>query len=212
MIANPLPRGVILAPVLALPDGPAGAFYNRNARALCAQLRIASCFIVMIHFDNDGREFTGGESWAMAGVRIASKGKRRKPRAGPIDFFVGGKVRQLRLMRGMSQQSLARSLGITFQQLQKNERGINRIGSSWLYELSLVLGVPIQHFFDELPENATARRNGHVVGNTPPDIRHDRAHRLADRETVQLVRAYYRIGDPKIRRQVFHLAKSLALV
>jgi transcriptional regulator with XRE-family HTH domain len=114
-----------------------------------------------------------------------------------------------RTMLGMSQERLADELGLTFQQVQKYERGTNRVGSSRLYELSKILDVPIQFFFDEMPEEiaATARTGSGYAEAAAPDYEPDT---LAKRETLELVRAYYKIRHPRVRKKVFDLAKALA--
>ena len=97
-------------------------------------------------------------------------------------------------MLGMSQERLGEALGLTFQQIQKNEKGMNRIGSSRLYELSHILDVPISFFFEGLDE---ARSEG---GEDT----------LTKRETLELTRAYYRIKSDKVRKQLFGLVKAAA--
>jgi transcriptional regulator with XRE-family HTH domain len=111
-------------------------------------------------------------------------------------------------MLGMSQEKLAQALGLTFQQVQKYERGTNRVGSSRLYELSKILDVPIQYFFDEMPAEiaATARTGNGGFAEAAADYEPDT---LAKRETLELVRAYYRIKSPRVRKKVFDLAKTL---
>jgi transcriptional regulator with XRE-family HTH domain len=111
-------------------------------------------------------------------------------------------------MLGMSQEKLAQALGLTFQQVQKYERGTNRVGSSRLYELSKILDVPIQFFFDEMPAEiaATARGGNGGFAEAAADYEPDT---LAKRETLELVRAYYRIKSPRVRKKVFDLAKTL---
>jgi len=107
----------------------------------------------------------------------------------------------------MSQEKLGDALGLTFQQVQKYERGANRIGASRLYELGRVLDVPVSFFFDDAPvANDTgmdARGSGDQMAPTGLDP-------MAKRETLELVRAYYRITDPAVRRRLFELTKSLA--
>lgn len=126
-----------------------------------------------------------------------------------VDRHVGTRVRQRRTMLGMSQQALAAQLGVTFQQVQKNEKGTNRVASSRLFDLSLALGVPIQHFFDDMPAEVAAS----VVGkagqhpHAPPD---DAASIMSRTETLRLVRAYYQIKDSRVRKRVYALAKTLA--
>ncbi|MCW5771695.1 MAG: helix-turn-helix transcriptional regulator [Rhodospirillaceae bacterium] len=140
------------------------------------------------------------------GRRGATRIKLVRPR--PVDAHVGARVRLRRTMLGMSQEKLAQALGLTFQQVQKYERGTNRVGSSRLYELSKILDVPIQFFFDEMPAEiaATARGGNGGFSEAAADYEPDT---LAKRETLELVRAYYRIKSPQVRKKVFDLAKSL---
>ena len=140
------------------------------------------------------------------GRRGATRIKLVRPR--PVDAHVGARVRLRRTMLGMSQEKLAQALGLTFQQVQKYERGTNRVGSSRLYELSKILDVPIQFFFDEMPAEiaATARTGNGGFAEAAADYQPDT---LAKRETLELVRAYYRIKDPRVRKKVYSLAKTL---
>jgi transcriptional regulator with XRE-family HTH domain len=135
----------------------------------------------------------------------------------PIDVHVGKRLRLRRTLLGMSQERLGELLGLTFQQVQKYERGVNRIGSSRLFELGQILDVPISFFFDDLPETVTGA-GGAVSGYAISGLAEERAafdHEddalpLDKRETLELVRAYYRIGDPAVRKRLFELAKALA--
>ena len=142
---------------------------------------------------------------------MATKKKRKSRSADEfvrptaVDRYVGSRVRARRLILGMSQQALAAELGITFQQLQKNEKGTNRIASSRLYQLSNALGVPIQWFFDEMPASIS-----NVGGAEPIAVRGEGADPMARSETLKLVKAYYDIKDKAVRRQVASLARSLA--
>jgi transcriptional regulator with XRE-family HTH domain len=104
----------------------------------------------------------------------------------------------------LSQEKLGDALGLTFQQIQKYERGTNRIGSSRLFKLSQVLDVPISFFFDDMGEAEAA--GGFAEGAQAPY----ESDQLARRESLELVRAYYRIEDPAVRKRVFDLVKSLA--
>jgi transcriptional regulator with XRE-family HTH domain len=112
----------------------------------------------------------------------------------------------------MSQERLGEALGLTFQQVQKYERGVNRVGASRLFDLSRVLDVPISFFFDDMPDSLAAnfggvpnRRSGSHTETQDP-FGDDT---LSRRETLELVRAYYRITDPSIRKRVFDLIKSM---
>lgn len=113
---------------------------------------------------------------------------------------------------GMSQERLGEALGLTFQQVQKYERGVNRIGASRLFDLARVLDVPIGFFFDDMPDgmggspSGLARRVAGGFADAQDGFEDDTLHR---RETLELVRAYYRITDPAVRKRVFDLIKSL---
>jgi transcriptional regulator with XRE-family HTH domain len=130
----------------------------------------------------------------------------------PVDLHVGGRVRLRRLYLGMSQSALARSLGVTFQQVQKYERGHNRVSASRLFDMSRILEVPIGYFFQDMPESLT--------GTEPAAGPAEEAERTADedfgesltaRESMELIKAYYRIADPNLRRRVYEMIKALAL-
>jgi len=136
----------------------------------------------------------------------------------PVDAHVGSRMRLRRTMLGMSQEKLAHALGLTFQQVQKYERGTNRVGASRLYELSKILDVPVQFFFDEMPAEIAATARGpeskgpgpgaYIGGVWNPNAVGDDS-RMMTRETLELVRAYYRIRNPRVRRKVYDLARSL---
>jgi transcriptional regulator with XRE-family HTH domain len=134
-------------------------------------------------------------------------GRRKGDAPNPIDVHVGSRVRLRRNMLGLSQERLGEAIGLTFQQVQKYERGANRIGASRLHDLSRVLDVPVSFFFDDMdPVRAPAIPAGFAE---PPAEAFD-SDPLRKRETVELVGAYYKIEDPAIRRRLFELAKSLA--
>ncbi len=126
----------------------------------------------------------------------------------PVDVHVGARLRMRRTLLGMSQSSLGDAIGLTFQQVQKYERGANRIGSSRLYDLARVLDVPVTFFFEEMPAevaaNSPAQRRRTAKG--PPDYKLDP---MAKRETLELVRAYYKIFNPQVRKRLFELTKAL---
>lgn len=128
----------------------------------------------------------------------------------PIDIHVGGRVRKRRLEMSMSQEKLGAALGLTFQQVQKYERGSNRIGASRLFDLSNVLEVPIAFFFEGLPDGALGANSGARRGLTASSAAAYEVDPLAKRETMDLVRAYYRIPDNGVRKRLFELTKSLA--
>jgi transcriptional regulator with XRE-family HTH domain len=135
----------------------------------------------------------------------------REGRPSPIDVHVGSRIRLRRTLLGMSQERLGDQLGLTFQQVQKYERGVNRVGASRLFDLARVLDVPISFFFDDMPDGLAGQASRRSTGATaaPESIADDTMTR---RETLELVRAYYRIADPNQRKRVFELIKAMARV
>src|SRR6202162_3049271 len=138
-------------------------------------------------------------------TRRPSRQKSDKPN--PIDVQVGSRVRRRRNRLGLSQEKLGMAIGLTFQQVQKYERGANRIGASRLHELSRVLDVPVAFFFDDMdPVRAPAIPAGF---SEPPaeGFDSDPMHR---RETIELVDPYYAMDDAAVRRRLLELARALA--
>ena len=124
----------------------------------------------------------------------------------PVDVHVGRRVRLRRTLLGMSQEMLGNALRLTFQQVQKYERGVNRIGSSRLYHLSQILDVPVSYFFDDMPDLGKSAAPGLSEAPSEPYEKDP----MAKRETLELVRAYYRISDPTVRKRLYALTKAIA--
>lgn len=122
----------------------------------------------------------------------------------PVDVHVGKRVRLRRTLLGMSQERLGQAIGLTFQQIQKYERGANRIGASRLFELSRVLDVPVSFFFDDMPGDMGSQSS--LAGQVESAAQDDNMSR---RETLELVRAYYRIPDRNMRKRLYELIKSI---
>lgn len=122
----------------------------------------------------------------------------------PIDVHVGARVRLRRMMQSMSQEKLGESLGITFQQIQKYEKGTNRIGASRLQHIASVLQVPVSFFFEDAP--GSAHTNGFEESSPAAFV----TDFLASTEGLQLNRAFVRIKDAKLRRKIVDLVRTLA--
>lgn len=162
----------------------------------------------------ESSETTVRGATAPMGAYLERGEKESKP--SPIDQHVGSRIRLRRTLMGMSQERLGEALGLTFQQVQKYERGVNRVGASRLFDLSRVLDVPISFFFDDMPDQLAS-----TFGTQNTSLSSRRAVGFADaqdafaddmfsrRETLELVRAYYRITDAAVRKRVFDLIKSL---
>lgn len=141
----------------------------------------------------------------MVSERLGRRRVGRPPTVGspnPVDVHVGSRVRLRRTLLGMSQERLGEALGLTFQQVQKYERGANRIGASRLFDLARALQVPIGFFFDDLPEG--------LVDGSPPAASSQDDDPMQRRETIELVRAFYRIPDSTARRRLYELTRSIA--
>ncbi len=128
----------------------------------------------------------------------------------PIDIHVGSRIRLRRTLLGMSQEKLAEAIGLTFQQVQKYERGANRVGSSRLFDLSRVLNVPVAYFFDEMAPGVQEKTPSKLMGLATPSTPKYEPDPMARRETLELVRAYYKIAEPAVRKRIFELTKSIA--
>ncbi len=136
--------------------------------------------------------------------------------AHPVDLHVGQRLRQRRCLLGMTQQRLASSVGIKFQQIQKYESGANRVSASRLWTLAEALGCPVSYFFDDMNvatngSDTTAMANGFAETPTanPLDEAYIAPDVFSDKETIDLVRAYHMMNEAP-KRKLLDLAKTLA--
>lgn len=137
--------------------------------------------------------------------RMASKGFPN-----PIDVHVGNRIRLRRTLLGLSQERLADALGLTFQQVQKYERGSNRVSSSRLYDLARTLDASLSYFFEEMSASVAAQTPSKLLDAKKLTEIDEVRDPMARRETLELVRAYYRIADPAVRKQLYNLVKTVA--
>jgi transcriptional regulator with XRE-family HTH domain len=124
----------------------------------------------------------------------------------PVDQHVGSRVRLRRMLLGMSQERLGESMGLTFQQVQKYEKGVNRIGASRLFQISKILDVPVQFFFEEAPHTGGRSTPGMAEADSEAFI----LEFLNSREGLELNRAFVKIADPKVRKSVVDLVRALS--
>jgi len=144
---------------------------------------------------------------------VAAERHHRITNNNAIDLHVGKRLRLRRTLLGMSQEQLGAELNITFQQVQKYERGANRISASRLWDMSQILDVPVSYFFDDMSE-ATMRNSPRRVarGVDDPDTGDEHVKDpMARRETLELVRAYYSIEQATVRKRVAEMVKSIAM-
>ena len=142
----------------------------------------------------------------MSGDKDESQKMANKKQPNPIDIHVGSRVRLRRMMLGMSQEKLGEQLGITFQQIQKYEKGTNRIGASRLQHIARVLSVPVAFFFEDAPPTPT----GDNTSFQEPTSTNYVVDFLSSSEGIQLNKAFVRIKDAHQRRRVIDLVRAMA--
>lgn len=126
--------------------------------------------------------------------------------AHPVDVYVGARLKTKRTAQGLSQSEIGRYLGVTFQQVQKYEKGVNRIGPSKLYEVSKLLKTPINYFFDGFEEIKS--KSACCFNEDGEEF--DSENNVSDREALRLIKAFTSIKDPKIRKQITSLVKAMS--
>ncbi len=123
----------------------------------------------------------------------------------PVDLHVGGRVRMRRKVLGVSQERLAEALGLTFQQVQKYERGANRVSASKLYEIARFLAAPVSYFFEGLSDPSIPGSAG-AVSDGPEQVVHDF---LMTPEGLELAAVFPKIRRPRLRRRILELVRAL---
>jgi transcriptional regulator with XRE-family HTH domain len=143
----------------------------------------------------------------MIGFEFNEDGLAVAERRNPVDAHVGARLRLRRTLMGMSQEKLGEAVGLTFQQIQKYEKGANRIGASRLFQFSRILEVPPSFFFDDMPTELAGAQTQTPHDPALESLQHDP---MSKRETLELVRAYYKITEPAVRKRLFELVKAVA--
>lgn len=134
---------------------------------------------------------------------MADGERRTRGKPNEIDAFVGRRIRERRLKLGLSQVQLADGLGLTFQQVQKYEKGGNRVGAGRLYALAQVLDVPVSYFFDGAPMPEKVRPVAEALAARSDDP-------MSSSETQRLVRAYYNLKDERVRARFLAVMRSIS--
>ncbi len=150
-------------------------------------------------------------------TRATIRGRIEDGSPNPVDVHVGKRIRLRRTILGYSQQQLAMRLGLTFQQVQKYEKGYNRVGASRLWDISRVLRVPMDFFFEDM-DTSTTDQSPMMLGNlsdvekqdlNQPELNKDDP--LESEESLKLVRAFYKIKNRKLARSLFNLTEQLSV-
>ncbi|MCK5284725.1 MAG: helix-turn-helix transcriptional regulator [Alphaproteobacteria bacterium] len=136
--------------------------------------------------------------------------KKRKTKGTPdsVDVHVGQRLRIRRSLLGLSQEKLAESIGLTFQQIQKYERGMNRISAGRLYQFSKILSIPISYFYDNI-QNISSKELTHGLSDSEQE-EFNNEDIMQSKETLDMIRMYYSIKDPEMRKDIFKFIKSMA--
>ena len=146
----------------------------------------------------------------------SSRGRTPSGEPNPIDIHVGNRIRLRRTLLGLSQEKLASLLGLTFQQVQKYERGMNRVGASRLWDIGKVLEVPIGFFYEDMDKEVANQspRMFSLPENTPLALAEEEEHFDIDpmhrQETIELVKAYYKIPNRKAAKHMFDLIIAMS--
>lgn len=145
------------------------------------------------------------------------RGRTPQGEPNPIDVHVGNRIRLRRTLLGLSQEKLASLLGLTFQQVQKYERGMNRVGASRLWDLSRVLEVPVNFFYEDMDKTIASQspRMFSLIDSQPEYLQEDDdavydADPMQKKETIELVKAYYKISNRKAAKHMFDLIVTMS--
>lgn len=140
-----------------------------------------------------------------------SKAPKEASGPNPVDMHVGTRLRMRRSLLGLSQEKLAEAIGLTFQQIQKYERGTNRVSASRLYQFGKILEVPVSYFFEKYSETMTDGAVPSSYGlsdNKQEALVSDNV--MHSKETLDLIRTYYSISDPELRKDLYKMMKTMA--
>ena len=134
---------------------------------------------------------------------------QRKTKGTPdsVDVHVGQRLRVRRSLLGMSQEKLSDAIGLTFQQIQKYERGVNRISAGRLFQFSKILDVPIAYFYDQIDGESTTANYG--LSDNEQEAFGGEGDIMQTKETIELVRAYYAVEDPAKRKEMLRFIKAM---
>ncbi len=138
---------------------------------------------------------------------MAARARKTKGTPDPVDVHVGQRLRVRRSLLGLSQEKLADSIGLTFQQIQKYERGMNRISAGRLYQFSKILDVPVAYFYDQFAGKSRFTATLGMADNDQEEF--TMGDLMQSKETIDLIRAYYSIDNPEIRKDIMKFIRSM---
>jgi transcriptional regulator with XRE-family HTH domain len=143
-------------------------------------------------------------------VSMSPKTRKTKGTATSVDMHVGQRLRVRRSLLGLSQEKLAEYIGVTFQQIRKYERGMNRISAGRLFQLSKILEVPVAYFFENAGNAADAQPSRGFSDNSQEAFGNRNEDLMMNKETLELIRVYYAIESSERRKNILKFIKSMA--
>jgi transcriptional regulator with XRE-family HTH domain len=170
-----------------------------------AEAAVRTIFIYRLPMDDRRAVICAARGQKTGERAVKKRGREKKEGFNQVDVFVGQRLRELRMLAGLSQSDVASALGLTFQQLQKYERGFNRVSASRLFKLAQFFRVPVSVFFEGLDERRSAAEG---AGDQPR--REEAESTLRSREALMLARYFQNIRDPQIRAAIRTLAETCA--
>lgn len=141
---------------------------------------------------------------------MANPKQKTKGTPDPVDKHVGQRLRVRRSLMGVSQEKLAEAIGLTFQQIQKYERGTNRISAGRLFQFSKILEVPIAYFYEQFEKEPNQSNAAYGLADNEQETLTEFDDVMRRKETLDLIRVYYSIDDPIMRKDLFKFVKSMA--
>lgn len=147
-----------------------------------------------------------------SGVKKSLRGKLPNGEPNPIDIHIGKRIYSCRRMRGFSQEQLAAKLDLVFQQVQKYEKGVNRVSASRLWEFSKILCVPISFFYEGIDDKIIPASLGNLGGRTISEALRDKEYTsMTKKEAILLAKAYAKLVNLQVQKQAFDLMKAMLL-
>lgn len=144
----------------------------------------------------------------MISQRKKSRGVLADGSANPVDVYVGNRIRMRRLMLRISQEKLAQTLGITFQQVQKYEQGHNRVSASRLWDFAKILRVPVTFFFDDMDEQTASQSPCQLYSSSAP-LPFDKGDSLYDQQNIAMLKSIAKIKNPNLKQALYTLVDTL---
>jgi len=145
-----------------------------------------------------------------AGSRRKNRGRPASGEPNPVDVYVGKRLALVRQMQHLSQQKVAEALGVTFQQVQKYEKGANRISCSRLWDFSQILQVPIEYFFMDMPNDVSYASPRFILGGNKTGWKEEKTSEIYDNQTLNLIRNLKRIPNQQTVKYLYKLIAEIA--